>query len=395
MRPKNNSSNAARRGRSNKPATVRRRPQKPKRRVAAPRARVGRMIPPDHPASMVPAACRALALTSPCAFIDGTKSGQYNIIHARDPHSALNTNVFPVQGPVQVICNSAGQALVLVSLCPTGAIRHFADDFTSDSFTDLPSGGIFLNSMERLRPISLQVEYVPTMSMMNNQGNLTIAALEPAMAKLDYLDQGAVTLSARIQALKDHIDSRSPQSYDMTAAKNGNSAVIGVQDAWDYYSIGGVVYTLAAPGNNFSPSTIAGNNAIGTIASPIAKVLYYSDLLPCVAIIIEGAASLAPFTLRVCALFEGQPATAMMPTLPAPTGGTAGLMNLASKIRKNAGTASSVLHGAEKAEHYIERGAEGVLKVASIAGVPYADDVRMVAHAGQSLLERGEHFLGF
>lgn len=385
---------AVRRTRKNNSGGARRAPTRRPRAVARHHAAA---IPSDHPASMVPAACRALALSSPCAAIEAAKTGAVKLEHCRDITTALNTTVLPVQGPVQVVCNSSGQACIIVSLCPTGAIRFFTDTFATDTFADLPSGGAFRAAMERYRPISLEVNYVSTASAMLNQGNLTIAALDPAMASMDYLYQSEILLSERIRRLKDFIDSRSPQSYQFAPLKSPNRAVIGVQDAWDYmaFSISPNAMTIRAPGNSFINTSISGANVLANITSPVAKTLYYSDLLPAIAVIIDGAAASSAFTLNLCALFEALPASAMLPTVPAPSGGSAGFSNIAAKVRTNAAALSSVVGKAEKVEHVVERGAESLLKVANIAGVPYAGDASMVLHAGQSGLEKFEHWMGF
>lgn len=373
--------------------------------TAAPRARpararkaaVGGRVPNQlNPLSATIAnpkgiALQQLARTSPCAFLQGFEKGEYTLNAARDPHTAVNSSVQQLSGPLTFTCDGNGAALVYFTPTPLGAIRNVLNDTpAADLISPLPQGAAFATSMAMYRCIAMEVHYEPTMSALLNQGTVQVAALDPAGTQFDYIGEGLPTKFQRIDAVMNIAKTRAPISYDTAPAKQMNMAVVSPTDFFGTAIVDGVNQTVRGPGMAFVDPQMLANASIGAETAPITKTLRAGDLLPTIVLGIKGAAPGAPYTIRVCAIFEGQATSNFITSQPASSGGSAGVASVATKV---AHIASAVHLGS--LERGGERVLEGVARVAGYAGVPGAGAAADVMHGAQSALNKAEHWLGW
>lgn len=351
----------------------------PLRRQRAPRANASRMTP---------AQCRALALSSPCAFSAAVDAGRAVLQHARDSSTSPNTTVQLIKGVAQYQCDANGNAALLIAPLLQGGIERFGATVAADTFDNLPGAAAASGVAARYRTISMEVDYKCMASYMNNAGSLYLGSLDPGMGYTDYRSQGAADLATRVANLRNIIDDRPKGSYTAQAAKDDAKLVLARQDAISVLSPsgGGAAIPTVCNGDAFIfPTMAAGNILFGSVA-PITIDVRNQDLCPVAALAITGATASMPYQIEVCLLVEIVPASTVMSTTPGGAAGVAGFAGITGKI-----ASTFTVAGIERAESVGERILEGGLTVAGYAGVPGASAGAAALHAGQSALVSFEH----
>lgn len=362
--------------------------QPPRRRVQRRRAGA-KSIPRNIQTRMTPATCRALALSSPCAFADAVDAGRAVLQHARDASTAASTTVQLIRGVYQAKCDNLGNYGSLIAPMLGNGVCVFGTGAEStDQYFTLPGASGAMQMTSSYRVISCEIDISCNASAMNDGGNAYIGGLDPALAQGDYRSYALTTRATRVDALRALIDDRPKGTYSAFPVKANNKIVISRTNAAGWYATGdNTVHWVSHDGDSFIDPNMLGDTIWALQAQPKVKNFRAQDLFPVCGVAITGAPDL-PFQIQVCLLIEVVPNTPMLSTTPGGAASAAGVRAIGTKIAANLPSGRTIENVEAGAEKVLEYGATAL----GMAGVPGASAAAEALHVGQAGINRLEAY---